>query len=154
MPTDIAVNQDPVVLTAAGRAWLEARRDRAVERRDRINDELRNERTEELITERGQLETQIHELDVLLRDAVAPADVIDDPSVIEIGDSVEVEFPDRSRETFLIVHPVEAGMDDDRTSADSPVARAVLGQRPGERVTITTPAGAYHATILRRDRIG
>jgi transcription elongation factor GreA len=150
----VAVPSDPVVLTAAGRAWLDSRLARALERRERIDDELRNERTEELISERGQLDSHIQELTALLRDAVAPADIIDDPSVIEIGDSVDLEFADGSRETFLIVHPVEAGMDEVRTSSDSPVARAVLGQRPGDSVTITTPGGDSQAKILGRDRIG
>ncbi len=154
MVTDAATHGRPVVLTTAGRAWIEARRDRAVERRRRVDDELAAERTDELISERRQLDDQIQELTALLRDAVAPGDVIDDPSVVEIGDEVEIEFPDGERETFLIVHPVEAGMDDHRTSSDAPVARAVLGHRPGDRVTVTTPSGSYECTIIGRERIG
>lgn len=154
MTSDAPARRDPVVLTTEGRGWIEARLERSAERRDRIDDELANERTEELIAERTQLDTQIQELTALLRDAVAPADIIDDPSVIEIGDEVEVEFPDGEHETFLIVHPVEAGMDDHRTSSDSPVASAVLGQRPGDTVTFTTPSGEHQCTIIGRDRIG
>lgn len=154
MTSDAPAQRDPVVLTTEGRAWIEARLERSTERRDRIDDELSNERTEELITERAQLDTQIQDLTALLRDAVAPADIIDDPSVIEIGDEVEVEFPDGELETFLIVHPVEAGMDDHRTSSDSPVASAVLGQRPGDTVTFTTPSGEHRCKIVGRDRIG
>ncbi len=154
MTSDAPARRDPVVLTTEGRGWIEARLERSTERRDRIDEELGNERTEELIAERAQLDTQIQDLTALLRDAVAPADIIDDPSVIEIGDEVEVEFPDGDRETFLIVHPVEAGMDDHRTSSDSPVASAVLGQRAGDTVTFTTPSGEHRCTIVGRDRIG
>ncbi len=144
----------PVVLTSQGRDLLEERLERAHQRRDRITDELRNERSEELVTERNQLDLRIAELGQLLRTAVAPADVNDDPSVIELGDEVEVRFEDGSTETFLIVHPVEAGLDDARTSSDSPLARAVLGRRPGDEVTVVTPGGDHRATILGRERIG
>jgi transcription elongation factor GreA len=141
------------VLTAAGRAWLEARLQRATERLERVNDELANERTEELVNERTHLSEQIDELSVLLRDAVAPGQVADDPTIVEIGDEVEVEFDDGERETFLIVHPIEAGMDEHRTSSDAPLAQAVLGHRPGDRVTVASPAGAYECLLVRRERI-
>ena len=144
----------PLVLTAAGREWLQARLDRATTRLARVAEELAAERTEELLAEHVQLTEQVEELTQLLRDAVAPADVTDDPKVVELGDEVEVEFPDQSRETFLVVHPAEAGLDEHRTSAESPLARAVLGRRPGDRVTVTSPAGAYGCTIIRRERIG
>ena len=154
MAADSTLVRAPVVLTAAGRAWLEDRLARGSVRLERIDADLASERSEELVTERAQLREQLDELEVLLRDAVAPADIIDDPTIVEIGDEVEVEFPDGDRESFLIVHPVEAGMDEHRTSSDAPLARAVLGSRPGDRVTVTSPAGVYHCTIVRRDRIG
>jgi transcription elongation factor GreA len=144
----------PVVLTAAGREWLQARLDRASERLDRLEEELATERTDELIAERAKLTEQVDELALLLREAVAPADVADDPTIVEIGDEVEVEFPDGSREAFLIVHPVEAGMDEQRTSAEAPLAQAVLGHRPGDRVTVTSPAGVYSCTVVGRQRLG
>lgn len=154
MAADPTVVRAPVVLTAAGRAWLEDRLARGLARLERIDADLASERAEELVTERAQLREQLDDLEVLLRDAVAPADIIDDPSIVEIGDEVEVEFPDGDRESFLIVHPVEAGMDEHRTSSEAPLARAVLGSRPGDRVTVTSPAGVYECTVVRRDRIG
>ncbi len=154
MAAESTLVRAPIVLTAAGRQWLQDRLARGNERLERIDVDLASERTEELVTQRAQLREQLDELEVLLRDAVAPADIIDDPTIVEIGDEVEVEFPDGDRESFLIVHPVEAGMDEHRTSSDAPLARAVLGNRPGDRITVTSPAGVYHCTIVRRDRIG
>lgn len=148
--TDRAV---PPVLTSEGRTWLEARLSRASDRIERIDEELANERTEELVNERRQLQEQVEELTALLRDAVAPGEVADDPSIIEVGDEVEVEFDDGDRETFLIVHPVEAGMDEHRTSSDAPLAQAVLGHRVGDQVTVTSPAGTYTCTLVERRRL-
>ena len=152
--SDTTVTTAAPVLTAAGRAWLEARCDRATDRLEAIAEELSNERTDELIAERRQLIEHIEELTAILHAALAPADVADDPSIVEIGDEVEVEFPDGSREAFLVVHPIEAGMDEHRTSYEAPLARAVMGHRPGDRVTVSSPAGVYNCTIVRRDRIG
>ena len=141
------------VLTSAGRAWLQARLERSRERLERVEGELATERDEELLEERRQLTTQITELEELLADAVAPGELTDDPTIVEIGDEVEIEYPDGSRESFLVVHPVEAGLDEHRTSAESPLARAVLGHRPGDRVTVRTPVREFDCNIIRRERI-
>lgn len=153
MTTDRAAITRPV-LTAPGREWVRGRLERAQERLDHIADELLNERTDQLIVERRQLREHVEELTQLLRVAVAPNDVADDPSIVELGDEVTVEFADGERETFLIVHPVEAGMDEHRTASDAPLAQAVLGHRAGDRITVASPAGGYDLTIIARDRIG
>jgi transcription elongation factor GreA len=142
------------VLTTPGRTWVEGRLERAQDRLEHIADELANERTDQLIVERRQLLEQVEELTQLLRVAIAPTDVDDDPTVVEIGDEVTVEFRDGGQETFLVVHPIEAGMDEHRTSSEAPLARAVLGRRPGESLTVSSPVGAYEITIIGRERIG
>ena len=144
----------PVVLTTEGRAWLEGRLDRVTAHLEQVSDDLAAERTDELLREQAQLTEQRDTLAQLLREAVSPGEIVDDPELVELGDEVEVEFPDGSRETFLLVHPAEAGLDEHRTSADSPLAAAVLGSRPGERVTVTSPAGVYSCTIVERRRLG
>ncbi|MFA9443732.1 GreA/GreB family elongation factor [Egicoccus sp. AB-alg6-2] len=144
----------PLVLTAEGRAWLQARMDRLAARLESLERELARGRTDDLIAEQRTLRDQADELSRTLRDAVAPGDVVDDPTIVELGDEVEVAFDDGSREAFLVVHPLEAALDDHRTSAEAPLAQAVLGRRPGDVVTVSAPAGAYRCTIVRRDRIG
>ncbi|SRR6056297_1994697 len=154
MAANTTVVRGPVVLTTEGRAWVEQRVARGHERLARIDADLAAERTEELVTAREQLREQLDELEVVLRDALSPADIADDPTIVELGDEVEVEFPDGDREAFLIVHPIEAGMDEHRTSSDSPLAEAVRGHRPGDTVTVRSPAGEYQCTIVRHERIG
>lgn len=153
MPSAASATSRPPVLTARGREVLQARLDAARRRLERVTEELGNERDEAQLDERRQLQEQIDELAPVLRNAVSPADVVDDPTIVEIGDEVEVEFADGSRETFLIVHPLEAGIDEHRTSSDAPLATAVLGHREGDRVTVDSPAGDYDCTIRRRERI-
>jgi len=143
----------PIVLTSAGREWLRARLERTEQRLAGVERDLAAESSSELFAEQRSLTEQVEELTRLLRDAVAPGDISDDPNIVELGDRVEVEFPDGERESFLVVHPVEAGMDEHRTSADAPIARAVIGRRPGDQVTVAAPAGVYSATIISRERI-
>jgi transcription elongation factor GreA len=143
----------PTVLTAAGRAWLQARHDRIAARLADIEIEQATERSEQLLEEHQRLAEQVTALERVLRSAVSPAEVRDDPSIVEVGDEVEVRFPDGETERFLIVHPVEAGLDERRTSMDAPLAAAVLGRRPGDEVTVESPAGPYRCTIERRTRL-
>lgn len=82
------------ILTAEGRTWLQARHDRISARLADIDDELRSERTDQLIAEHQRLVEQVDALTRVLRNAVSPADVRDDPSIVEVGDEVEVRFPD------------------------------------------------------------
>lgn len=152
MPRDANIDERPV-LTSSGRAWIQARYDRARERIARIDEDLALDRSEDLLHERWQLENDAEALARILNDAVNPAEVRDDPSIVEIGDEVEIELPDGTRDVFLIVHPLEAGMDDVRTSCEAPLARAVLGQRLGDACEVRTPAGSYTCTIVRRERL-
>ncbi len=155
MSADVSTStSNPPILTRDGRAWLQARYDRIATRLEQIEDELRNERDHQLVAEQHQLAEQAEALGRVLKHAVAPGDLSDDPTIVEVGDEVEVEFPDGSRERFLIVHPVEAGLDENRVSMEAPLAAAVLGQRAGDRVTVTSPAGVYSCTIVGRSRLG
>lgn len=160
----------PVVLTQQGQAWLRARlSDRidaladvatrlsahveALAQAPAGHDEVKppevtadRERYVELVTELGELTSA-------LRDAVTVAEVEEDPAIVELGDEIEVELPDSSVQYRCIVHPLEAPMAVDRISVASPLARAVLGRRPGERVTVTEPTGVYGVRILSRRRL-
>jgi transcription elongation factor GreA len=153
MSPETVTTDEPVVLTPAGRAWLEDRLVRVTERLARVDADLADARTDGLRAEQHQLQEQIDELRVILRDAVAPGEISDDPDIVEVGDEVEIALPDDTTERFQIVHPVEVGLDEQRVSAHAPLARAVLGHRPGDRVTVTTPSGVYGCTVVRRERI-
>jgi hypothetical protein len=106
------VSPEPVILTEQGQAWLRARMSdhidelaavatrlsehvEAVAKAGDDADELPDpphiaadrERYVELVQELGALTSA-------LREAVSVADVQEDPSIVELGDEVEVELPD------------------------------------------------------------
>jgi transcription elongation factor GreA len=152
-PTTPAARQ-PVVLTSAGHRWLHDRLARAEQRLARIEADLAAERTEELLADHHQVRDQVDELRAVLDRAITPDQIDDDPTIVELGDEVDVRFEDGEVETFLFVHPLEATMDEHRTSSDSPLAQAVLGHRVGDQVTVRSPSGAYQVTIEARRRLG
>jgi transcription elongation factor GreA len=133
--------QRAVVLTADGRRWLQERLERAEHRLERVDADLAAERTDELLAEHRSLLEQLDELRAVLDRAVSPGEIEDDPTIVELGDEVDVRFEDGEVETFLFVHPLEAPMDEHRTSAESPLAQAILGRRIGDEVTVSSPGG-------------
>jgi hypothetical protein len=74
------------------------------------------------------------------------------PGVVELGDEVTVEFDAGETERFLLVDPVEAPLDQVRISAESPLARALLGRPVGAQVEVKAPGGRYHCRILATRR--
>lgn len=75
-------------------------------------------------------------------------DLAGEPAVVELGTAVTVRDGQGVMERFLIVHPVEAPLDDMRISVRSPLAQALLGHRVGEEVEVASPSGPYTCRIV------
>ncbi|MDQ3885650.1 MAG: GreA/GreB family elongation factor [Actinomycetota bacterium] len=80
--------------------------------------------------------------------AAIAEDLVGEPAVVELGTVVTVRVGQGALERFLIVHPIEAPLDDLRISARSPLAQALLGHQVGEEVEVAAPAGPYHCRIV------
>jgi transcription elongation factor GreA len=76
----------------------------------------------------------------------------EDPRIVELGDEVVVEFAAGDTERFLVVDPVEAPLGQLRISVRSPLARALVGRRVGDRVDVHAPAGLYRCRIVATGR--
>jgi transcription elongation factor GreA len=160
----------PVVLTEQGQAWLRARMSERIDELASVAMRL-SAHVEELAKDPGaalleepdhvvadreryvELVADLGELTSAVREAVSVADVAEDPSIVELGDEVVVELPDGTEQCRCIVHPLEAPMAVDRVSVTSPLARAVLGRRPGDRVSVVEPSGVYGVRIVSRRRL-
>ena len=143
-----------VLLTPAGRrllaqraAWLEAERipELAAGREGGEQDDW---------TE-GEYRRAVAELDRLravLEHAGSTHDVPEVPGTVQLGDVVLVDLGGGQAEHFLLVHPVEAPLDEVRVSSESPLGKAVLGRRVGEQVDVDAPAGSYRCRIVATHR--
>lgn len=144
---------DTVILTAEGRRRLQARLDAALEQLADVEQNLpRAEDRAELIEERLRLQDRIATLRQALSRSVAVDAVIEDPTVVELGDEVEIEYEDGDHARFVLVHPVEVDADRGHISVQSPLAQALLGCGVGDEVQVTAPAGSYRARIVDRRR--
>jgi transcription elongation factor GreA len=141
------------VLTSAGRDRLENRLAVAMAELERLDarsttpiDAL------EVRDTRARLQVRIASLRAFLQSARNPDDVSDDPSIIELGDEVEVVYEDGERERFVLVHPIEIAAEPGYVSVEAPLGRALLGRRIGDRVAVGAPGGDYDLEIVTRRR--
>lgn len=135
-------------LTPGGRALLE-RRVRALREETLaaltplIGDPQRDPR---LVAEFERATEEVVRLEALLAEAGELLPRSGDRVVA--GDLVRVELSDGQRVRVRPVHPVEAFLDDERISCESPLARALVGAAVGESVLVAAPRGTYAARVL------
>ena len=106
-----------------------------------------NSEYEELKDEWAMLEARIRDLQQTLGHAeVIQRDASDD--AVGLGSRVTLRSDDGEEETWILVSPEEANTLDGTISTESPVGRALLGCRPGDSPTVTTPGGTMVYTVV------
>jgi transcription elongation factor GreA len=97
--------------------------------------------------EQASVETRIIELEDLLKNA-AIVTKAKSTGVVEVGSTVVIKKAGKEM-TYTIVGSYEADPAAGKISADSPLGRAFLEKKTGEKVDITTPAGKATYEILK-----
>jgi len=129
-------------LVNVGRAEVASRISEAKEH----GDITENAEYEDAKNEQAFIEGRIQSLSALIKNAV----LIDEPtstSHVHIVSTVELEG-DNGKETYTIVGSAEASPGQGRISNESPVGRALLGKKKGDKVTISVPAGDMHYKVV------
>ncbi len=106
-----------------------------------------NAEYEDAKNEQAFVEGRIQTLEAMIKNAT----IIDDSHPtdhVQIGSTVEVETVDGA-EKFRIVGSAEANPGEGKISNESPVGRALLGKRKGEKITVKVPAGDFSYKIVR-----
>ena len=98
--------------------------------------------------EQAHLETKIARLRERISRAVVVADQAPDDGTVGFGSTVTVRDEQGGEQTWQIVSSHEASPADGRLSADSPVARALVGRRTGDQARIDLPRGARQLTVV------
>jgi transcription elongation factor GreA len=92
--------------------------------------------------EQGFLEGRIQELESMLLDAVIIDDGQGPKDQVGLGSRVTVvEEGEDEPETFVVVGAVESDPASGRISNESPMGRALMERKVGDRVTVEAPAG-------------
>jgi transcription elongation factor GreA len=98
--------------------------------------------------EQAFVEGRIQELEVLL----ANARVIEETGnmdVVQVGAKVTIREDENDTEMYTIVGPAEANPRDGRISNESPLGRALMDHRAGDRVRVDAPGGSFFVSILK-----
>jgi transcription elongation factor GreA len=99
--------------------------------------------------DQAHLETRIKRLRERLRNAVVVETNADD-ATFAFGRTAEVLDEDNGKlQTWTIVGPTEADAAQGKLSAESPVARALIGRAPGDAVEVQTPRGPRKYRVER-----
>lgn len=146
---------EPVLLTAGGLEKLkrdlvrvQAQRIEAFERMKEAaqpGDIEDNPELEQAKEEVARLDERIYEL----QEMIGRAQIIKgrNSSIAEPGSTIEVEDGEGETTTYHLVGAVEADPVTGHISVESPVGRALVGKRAGERVSVVVPNGTVELTI-------
>jgi transcription elongation factor GreA len=112
-----------------------------------FGDLMENSEYEDAKNEQAFVEGRILTVEAMLRNAkvIDNHDVRSD--VVTIGSTVRLEEETGEELNYTIVGSPEADPLHDRISNESPVGRALLGKRRGDRVTVKAPGGTTRYTI-------
>ncbi len=101
-----------------------------------------NAEYDEAKNEQARVETEIAQLEKLLRNAIVVEDNEIDLSTVGIGTTVRIlDLEFNEEEVYSIVGSAEADADKKRISNQSPVGAALIGKKVGELAEVTTPGG-------------
>jgi transcription elongation factor GreA len=106
----------------------------------------------ELLQEHMRVLSEVERIESFLEETDPSNIAPDDPQLVEVGDTVTIRLEDGTEEAFVIVHAIEATVDDARISVESPVAKALLGRRVGDNVEVAVPIGTYRCSIVSASR--
>lgn len=122
---------------------------------DRLHDAMdggeliENAEYEAAKNEQAFMEGRIKELEIVL----ATARVIDEGAqtseAVQVGSTVTIQEEGADPEVYTIVGAAEANPASGRVSNESPLGKALLNHKLGDRVQVDAPAGPFVVTLLK-----
>ncbi len=149
----------PQFLTPEGKAQLQAELESLINvKRPALAEQLReaieagdiseSAAYEDAKHQQGMLEGRILDLQQILRSAQIIADTPDGPhSSVALGLRVTIVGQDGVEEQYRLVGSAEARASERRISNESPLGKALIGKKVGDKVTVNAPAGSLQFTI-------
>ena len=111
---------------------------------------LDNAELEAAKNEQAFVEGRIKELEILLATARVVDEKTIDKEVIHIGNVVVIqEDGSTEKEEYTIVGAAEADPGEGKISNESPLGKALMGKRAGDKVQVDAPAGVYLVKVIK-----
>lgn len=98
--------------------------------------------------DQGFLEGRIRELEYVLKNAIIIDETPRPEGEVAVGARVTIREADYPEEVYLLVGSKEADPRQGRISNESPMGRALLGQKAGDKVVVQSPGGDIEFTII------
>ena len=93
------------------------------------------------------IDGRLDELEELLKQAVVIRDTGASAHVVKLGSRVTLNIRGK-REEFMLVGEWEADPKERKISHESPLGKALLGRKSGEKIEVEAPAGRISYTIV------
>ncbi len=150
--------QKPAFLSREGLSKLEAelehlrtvRRAEVAERIQKakeLGSAQNNAEYDDAKNEQAFVEGRILTLENMIKNAVIISSK-SSSNVVQVGSKVTVIDEDGTRSEYVIVGSAEASPREGKISNESPIGKALLGKRQGNKVEVNIPAGTLRLTIL------
>ena len=98
-------------------------------------------------TEQAEVEGKIAEIEAMLENAELIKDV--NTNKVSIGTTVTLKYiEDDETDTYTIVGSKEADPFENKISNESPIAKAIIGAKKVQLVTVDSPNGKYQVEIV------
>ena len=108
-----------------------------------------NAEYDEAKNEQARVETEIAQLEKLLRNAIVVEDNEIDLTTVGIGTTVRIlDLEYNEEEVYSIVGSAEADADKKRISNESPVGSALIGKKVGDLAEVATPGGTVTLKVI------
>jgi transcription elongation factor GreA len=109
---------------------------------------IENAEYEDAKNEQAFNEGRINELEMIL----ATARVITDEEkheAVQVGSTVTIQEEGGKKITYTIVGAAESNPREGKVSNESPLGKALLNKKLGDKIKIDAPAGAYEVKLLK-----
>ena len=99
--------------------------------------------------EQAFVEGRIRELELLLANARVLTKRKSKDGMVEIGSKVTIKEGRKKPEIYQIVGHAEANPREGKISNESPLGKALMGQKEGSKVDVKAPNGAFSVRIVK-----
>lgn len=111
---------------------------------------IENAEYEDAKNEQAFTEGRIKELEILLANARVIADAPTAAELVQVGSKVTIQEEEGGEsEVYTIVGVAEANPNQGKVSNESPLGKALLNHKQGERVQVEAPGGAFQVVIVK-----
>ena len=107
---------------------------------------------DEAMSDQAKLEARINEIETMIKNAKVFDEDALGTEVVHIGSKVTITNSKKQKFEYKIVGFAQANPDEGKISDESPVGKALLGHKVGEKVIVEAPIGALEFKIVAIDK--